>query len=57
MPNEELCISLMSGPQDGLQHRFPLPRGGKEVVLSIGRNEDPTFPWLTTARFRAPTPS
>jgi pSer/pThr/pTyr-binding forkhead associated (FHA) protein len=44
MPNDEIRISLMSGPQDGLQHRFPLARSGKEVVLSIGRNEDCDIP-------------
>jgi pSer/pThr/pTyr-binding forkhead associated (FHA) protein len=44
MPNDEIRISLMSGPQDGFQHRFPMPRGGKEVVLSIGRNEDSDIP-------------
>ena len=43
MPNDEICISLMSGPQDGFQHHFPLQRG-KELVLSIGRNEDCDVP-------------
>ena len=40
MTNGVITLTMMSGPQDGLQTSYPLPQSGQEVALTIGRSED-----------------
>ncbi len=35
-----VSVTIMSGPKDGQQMRFPLPPVGVERTISIGRSED-----------------
>jgi len=44
MAKDTLSITVMSGPQDGYQYQFSLPRGGGDLTLSVGRDDTCDIP-------------
>ncbi len=40
MAQETITVTLMSGPQDGLQIRLELPAPGNRAIWTIGRSDD-----------------